>query len=246
MPYFPELSAYTYFGGDPRRAAFNVGWLRTGHPFPTAEPDPTFVDALVRCAIRPARLCMGIHPCDLCPAPLRIHVPIEAAGRRIQIGNGEIVVGTASRTFRAPTLVVHYVRDHAYRPPAEFIAAVLDRAPRVCVLPDAERASLDDLALAAQRALAVNVVGPVVAAMRDDGYRRAFDAVLQRRNDWVDVETEEDDDEDPVFKLLHSLDAVLDDELLRDTSASEPKRRAAATHWLADLIEQARELDGHR
>jgi hypothetical protein len=41
------------------------------------------------------------------------------------LGDAEIrVVGKDGTWLIAPTLVLHYVTEHAYRPPAEFIDAV--------------------------------------------------------------------------------------------------------------------------
>jgi len=39
-------------------------------------------------------------------------------------GNGEIRVANEAVIFAAPVLVVHYLEEHAYLPPAEFLKAV--------------------------------------------------------------------------------------------------------------------------
>lgn len=47
-------------------------------------------------------------------------------GRSIGVGNGEIrVAGAGGQVYAAPTLIYHYVADHHYKPPAEFVRAVL-------------------------------------------------------------------------------------------------------------------------
>jgi hypothetical protein len=38
------------------------------------------------------------------------------------------VQGESAR-FAAPTMIIHYVEEHGYRPPGEFIDAVLHRNP---------------------------------------------------------------------------------------------------------------------
>lgn len=43
-----------------------------------------------------------------------------------RLGSAEIAVATSATSFAAPDLILHYVRTHGYRPPAEFIQAVLD------------------------------------------------------------------------------------------------------------------------
>ena len=41
-------------------------------------------------------------------------------------GSAEIIVpGRDGKAYRAPTLISHYVRSHRYRPPREFVEAVL-------------------------------------------------------------------------------------------------------------------------
>jgi hypothetical protein len=48
----------------------------------------------------------------------------------IPCGSAELHVAAADgRVYAAPSLVLHYVRDHGYGPPAEFVAAVLCGAP---------------------------------------------------------------------------------------------------------------------
>jgi hypothetical protein len=64
----------------------------------------------------------GYHTCEFCG---RAH------------GTGNFGVLSDDLLFVAPEMVVHYVREHGYRPPAEFIAAVL-HSP----LPDTEEYQL--------------------------------------------------------------------------------------------------------
>ena len=45
------------------------------------------------------------------------------------IGNGEIRVWSKSTVFAAPTLIYHYVVEHQYKPPNEFVEAILSGEP---------------------------------------------------------------------------------------------------------------------
>jgi hypothetical protein len=38
--------------------------------------------------------------------------------------NGEIRVSRAGVTFAAPVLIVHYIEEHGYLPPVQFLTAV--------------------------------------------------------------------------------------------------------------------------
>lgn len=41
-----------------------------------------------------------------------------------EVGNGEIRVGSDGITYAAPVLIVHYIKDHGYLPPAQFLEAI--------------------------------------------------------------------------------------------------------------------------
>jgi hypothetical protein len=50
---------------------------------------------------------------------------VERGSDWVTVGDAEIRVGAEDGTWLvAPTLVLHYVTDHAYAPPPEFIEAV--------------------------------------------------------------------------------------------------------------------------
>lgn len=55
----------------------------------------------------------GFHTCEFC------------GGREKAVGNAEIRVPGEGRMYAAPSLVHHYVVAHGYKPPEEFIAAVM-------------------------------------------------------------------------------------------------------------------------
>jgi hypothetical protein len=40
--------------------------------------------------------------------------------------NGEYIVQWNGKTYSSPTLIVHYIDAHNYRPPQEFIDAVMN------------------------------------------------------------------------------------------------------------------------
>ena len=133
-----------------------VGWLSVEHPFPAELLDPPA--SLVE---RPVNLYRGTHECDICPPAEDFSVPPASArevrmrragedhwhqgwmmgqravvdGRELELGNGEIqICGEGSAVYVAPTMILHYIIDHHYLPPAEFIQAV-----RVGRMPDFRR-----------------------------------------------------------------------------------------------------------
>jgi hypothetical protein len=125
MTYFSELSEYQY-----HRKAFdrprtkNVGWLDREHHFPTVRPSEEFLDRLWRyCSVSVAQM-RGFHDCELCPGERVIET--EYKGQRLLLGTSEIrVFAEDGDIYAVPTLIFHYVQRHHYRPPEEFVAAVM-------------------------------------------------------------------------------------------------------------------------
>jgi hypothetical protein len=121
MAHFADLSKYTYSSDRPRWPVvlLNVGWLGTDHPFPTGVCPAEFLVRLRDAATTPVALMRGFHYCEFCPRPID--------DERTPRGNGEIRIrGVGRRAYASPTLIVHYAEAHSYRPPDEFIAAVLN------------------------------------------------------------------------------------------------------------------------
>ena len=72
---------------------------------------------------------MGVHECEFCRAPedlIQLGRECRSVWRMARSGNGEIrVCSRLGVTYVAPALVWHYVAEHQYQPPQEFIEAVL-------------------------------------------------------------------------------------------------------------------------
>lgn len=122
MAFFTDLSSHTYTPTCGFEVV-NVGWLDEGNAFVVGPTPRDFMDALRQLCERPIHLHRGVHACWFC---------------RRHSGNGQIRVPDDNGIwYAAPTLIYHYVADHQYLPPAEFIEAVLWEAARqrlaVCV-----------------------------------------------------------------------------------------------------------------
>jgi hypothetical protein len=74
----------------------------------------------------------GWHDCELCPGPEAWYpggqvgpiVSWGGQGWRLY-GHGHYLLRHGTTVFMAPALLVHYIVDHGYRPPDEFVDAVL-------------------------------------------------------------------------------------------------------------------------
>ena len=118
MAAFEDLTPYTYFHPEEEApGTVNVGWLAPGHPFPTGVTPPEFRAKLGLLCGRRVKQTRGLHPCYFC------------TGRERPASSSEMRVAGGGRVYAAPTLVHHYIEAHGYRPPDEFIAAVLAWTP---------------------------------------------------------------------------------------------------------------------
>jgi hypothetical protein len=129
MTYFKDLSEYTY--GDlafARPGTKNIGWLGRGHDFPVKKPSEEVLDLLWEfCSISVA-LARGGHDCEFCSSKPTYFV--ERNGQRLLLGVAEMRAFSDNQLiYAAPTLIFHYVRDHHYQPPGEFLDA-LRKGPR--------------------------------------------------------------------------------------------------------------------
>lgn len=137
MTEFADLSPYRYLAPTPDEIELTVGWINTENPFPTGTVPMEFIDHLWNFCRRAFMQTRGIHECDAC-AQTRVSRIMD--GRRLDrfndfkfmgeektLGSAEIrVFGKDGKIYCAPDLIFHYVFDHNYRPPSEFIEAVIN------------------------------------------------------------------------------------------------------------------------
>lgn len=126
MTFFRDLTPYTYGHFNGSIACVNIGWLAFGQAYNTGPVSENMLAALWKYVRCPAVQHRGYHRCDLCqPSPLR---PISAIrnGESVQLGSAEIrVFGPDGRVYAAPTMIYHYLLNHQYSPPAEFVTALM-------------------------------------------------------------------------------------------------------------------------
>ena len=114
MAFFEDLTPYTFFHPEEEPdGTVNIGWLERGHTFPTGKTSAEFRAKLQQLSQFRVKRTRGFHSCDFCK------------GRDKPHSLAEIRVLGDERLYAAPELVYHYVVEHGYKPPEEFIAAVL-------------------------------------------------------------------------------------------------------------------------
>lgn len=160
VSYFPDLSIHTYTAREPEAGVINIGWLGKGNQFALGNTPPAFAAALKELCAHPVKPHRGFHVCEYC---------------KNNSGNGQIRVRNDEGVwFAAPTMIYHYVTEHQYRPPDQFVDCVLNpkhiadskterdqetwRDDLLDVFPDWETKELE-----AQLSIAQEVKGIVVA-----------------------------------------------------------------------------------
>lgn len=124
--YYTDLSLYRYLQSTEDPPQLNVGWLDRDHAYPQGEAPEGFLDRLWAFCCEQVNLTRGVHKCELCSEPT-FGVRVQRGDEECWLGSAEIrVFGREAGTYAAPNLIYHYVVDHHYLPPEEFIRAVLE------------------------------------------------------------------------------------------------------------------------
>ncbi len=101
-----------------------VGWIeRPG--FATGQVPDDCIEALI--AAHPTKIVRdgtrGIHTCMLCGEELPL---LQWRDQAVQLkGHGHYLVRVHNTVYMAPELLLHYISDHRYCPPQEFVHATI-------------------------------------------------------------------------------------------------------------------------
>ena len=104
-----------------------IGWLDSKHPYARGTVEIEFFRKLIRLIAHPlptSATNLGFHVCELC----------RFTGGGDSVFEGAKISSRSKRTiyvpgnqalYCAPELIAHYVDSHEYKPPEEFVSAVL-------------------------------------------------------------------------------------------------------------------------
>jgi len=125
VAYFRDLTPYSYYHdccAAPEDRVLNVGWLSESVDFKKGRLDGRLLEKLLRLCNRPVNQMRGLHACPFCG---KFPIRIPFGDKEILLGSAEIrVPGGKGIVFAAPTLIYHYIRDHDYMPPDDFVNAI--------------------------------------------------------------------------------------------------------------------------
>lgn len=107
--------------------SIKVGWLQEGQEFPTGSVNPSFIGrlwVLCTCSVNQTR---GFHACPFCRrSDPQTPVVVSRNKVTLKLGSAEIrVFSPDGKIYSSPNLIYHYVTEHHYQPPPDFIEAVL-------------------------------------------------------------------------------------------------------------------------
>lgn len=119
MTFFADLGTSSYVAKGPHVRA--VGWLHPDHPYIKGEVPVEFLTRLkefVSQAGESARALYfgaagGFHSCEFCGKAHGIH---------------NFGIPSDGLLYIAPEMIVHYIEEHGYQPPSEFVRAVFRSA----------------------------------------------------------------------------------------------------------------------
>lgn len=125
--YYPDLSLYPFEVTSSQEdvPTLCIGWLARKHPYNEGDVPLAFMERLWIFCCNSVFHTLGYHKCPFCRGSSYGAIA-RRGGKELRLGSGEIRVIGKSAVYAAPDLVYHYVEKHYYRPPGEFVQAVLE------------------------------------------------------------------------------------------------------------------------
>jgi hypothetical protein len=123
--YYSDFTPYCYIERTAAPNVLNIGWLETPHPFPRNAASEELLDALFEKCLDTVNQTRGWHDCQFCDVPPTLPLEVSRSGKNLGLGSAEIRVNAKDgRIYAAPNLIYHYVSEHDYDPPPEFVEAL--------------------------------------------------------------------------------------------------------------------------
>ncbi len=125
--YYPDLSPYPHdnVSCETSFPTLCVGWLARKHPYVQGDVPAAFMERLWIFCCNSVFYTLGYHKCPFC-RDSSYGALARRGEQEIRLGSAEIRIIGKGAVYAAPNLVYHYVEAHNYRPPEEFIQAVLE------------------------------------------------------------------------------------------------------------------------
>ncbi len=127
--YFNDLSSYSYYLDGEVNAIKNIGWIHYGKPYTTGSTPSSFKNKIESIFIDKKK-------CDYTFNLIRSNSPCNLCNKEIYLNNGrwddplgicEILIPSLEdgKFYASPSLIIHYIKEHNYAPPQEYIDSVM-------------------------------------------------------------------------------------------------------------------------
>lgn len=122
MEHYKDLTYYSFHHFE---NALNIGWINETAPYTKGKVTEIFLEKLKEYIIHPFNSIRGYRKCDLCNCN---SFKVCVSNQEINLGYSEIRVisQNGKQRFAAPDMIYHYITDHNYLPPFQFIEAVIN------------------------------------------------------------------------------------------------------------------------
>jgi hypothetical protein len=135
LKYYDELSPYHYGMDCSFSEVKNIGWLHKDYPFKTGEIDSIFLKKLKRLILKSDEdggrfdvLVDRLRGSCACPVCGQSDLRISDENKSFLLGSAEVWIPdikSDGNYFATFGLIIHYIEEHTYQPPQEFIDSVL-------------------------------------------------------------------------------------------------------------------------
>lgn len=113
-----DFEIYSYKPAPNEAVSKCIGWLGDGENYKTCEVDSAILARLELLSELKANNTRGLKSCPICGNLF------EKNRFGTKLGSSEIKVVAPGQAYSCPSLIVHFVRDHSYCPPQEFLSAL--------------------------------------------------------------------------------------------------------------------------
>lgn len=130
MTYYADFSLYDFIEYE-EPEGLTIGWLEDGFDYNIDEVSEEDLADIIDLGSLRQRRSQGWHSCTLCQEYTEHSVTSARANVDYRLGHAEIrAVSDDGALYVAPNLIIHYIVDHLYGPPVEFIDAVRSEVRR--------------------------------------------------------------------------------------------------------------------
>lgn len=112
--YYKDLTSYEYIR-NLGTSHVNVGWLDKNKEYTKGDVPVGFINKLKKS--EKTNHTRGWHNCPFCG---------ESGRNKDWYSSSEFIIKGNEKYYHAPVMIIHYIRDHGYKPPQEFIDAVMN------------------------------------------------------------------------------------------------------------------------